>query len=255
MSEIHIENLSKTFREGETEVRALANVFLDVPHNKIVSLVGPSGCGKTTVLNLVAGFMRPTSGRVVVDSREVDGTLSQCGVVFQADSVFPWMTVEQNVSYGLKLNGHSTSDIAKTLNKYVEMVGLTDFANRWPRELSGGMRKRVDLARAYAFNPRILLMDEPFGSLDVLTKEDMQLLLLQIWQRERKTILFITHDVEEALFLGHHVAVMTARPGSISKTFDVPFPMPREASLKFEPAFLDVRRRIVEALKGKQVQS
>jgi ABC-type nitrate/sulfonate/bicarbonate transport system ATPase subunit len=224
---------------------------MDVPNGHIVSLVGPSGCGKTTVINVIAGFMKPTSGRVLVDSREVSGPVSHCGVVFQADSVFPWMTVEQNVAYGLKMNGHAATDITNAVEKYVELVGLTEFIHRWPRELSGGMRKRVDLARAYAFNPRILLMDEPFGSLDVLTKEEMQSLLLEIWQTERKTVLFVTHDVEEALFLGHHVAVMTSRPGSIKQTFEVPFPMPRMPSLKFEPEFLDLRRRVVEALKSK----
>lgn len=251
MSEIHISNIYKSYDERGTEIRALADVSLDVENHEIVSLVGPSGCGKTTIINLVAGFMQPTSGRILIDNREVNGPVSHCGVVFQSDSIFPWMTVEQNVGYGLRFNGTSASSIEQTVSKYLELVGLSDFGNRWPRELSGGMRKRVDLARAYAFNPTILLMDEPFGSLDVQTKEEMQSLLLQIWQTERKTILFVTHDVEEAILLGHRVAVMSRRPGFIKEIFTVPFDMPRVASLKLDPEFLELRRQVFDLLRSK----
>jgi NitT/TauT family transport system ATP-binding protein len=247
-SKVLLKHVTKAYGSSPNDFVAVENLHLEVFENEILCLVGPSGCGKTTTINLVAGFIRPTSGEVLIDGQVVGGPNSLCGVVFQADSVFPWMTVEQNVGYGLRSNGIPKGEREKLVRKYLDLVGLTGFANAWPRELSGGMRKRVDLARTYAFNPQILLLDEPFGSLDVMTKEEMQMLLLRIWQHERKTVLLVTHDPEEAIFVGHRVAVMTPRPGSIKQVFNIPFDMPRESSLRLTPQFLDLRREVVEAL-------
>jgi NitT/TauT family transport system ATP-binding protein len=250
ITRVSLQHVHKIYGTNSNRVLAIEDLSLDISPEEILCLVGPSGCGKTTLLDLIAGFSTPTGGHILINGSEAGAPDGTRGVVFQSDSVFPWMTVEQNVGYGLSVKdnakGFSSSDVAN----YLRLVGLSDFASRWPRELSGGMRKRVDLARAYALKPELLLLDEPFGSLDVLTKEEMQLLLLDIWQTEKKTVLFVTHDVEEAIFLGHRVAVMTPRPGSIRQTLEVPFPMPRAASLKLAPEFLDLRRQVTEALKG-----
>lgn len=245
---ISLKNVTKSYGVRSNECTAVANLNLEVYENEILCLVGPSGCGKTTIINLIAGFIQATSGAILIDDKAVSGPNGTCGVVFQADSVFPWMTVAQNIGYGLRFNDTPQFEREILVKRYLNLVGLTEFANAWPRELSGGMRKRVDLARAYAFNPQILLLDEPFGSLDVLTKEEMQLLLLKIWQHEKKTVLLVTHDPEEAAFLGQRVAVMTPRPGYIKQIFDVPFGTPRESSIKLTSQFLDVRREAVAAL-------
>ena len=252
---IELREVTKTYPGDGEPVRALLGLTLEAFENEITCLVGPSGCGKTTTLNLVAGFDVPTSGKVLVGGRTVKTPDGTCGFVFQADSVFPWMTIEENVAYGLRFNGTPKIAAKELVTKYLDMVGLSEFRHRWPRELSGGMRKRVDLARAYAFNPQVLLLDEPFGSLDVLTKEEMQLLLLRIWRSERKTVLFVTHDVEEAVFLGHRVAVSAPRPGFIKQIFDVPFEMPRELNLKLTREFLQLRRQITQTLRSLPVSN
>jgi NitT/TauT family transport system ATP-binding protein len=246
---VQVENVSHVYASDSGDVLAVQHLNLTLFENEIVCLVGPSGCGKSTLISLVAGFLVPTSGHILINGRPIKGLHSKCGTVFQTDSIFPWMTVEQNVAYGLRFNGTSKSRVRGLVEKYLELTGLPDSARSWPRELSGGMRKRVELARAYAFNPDLLLLDEPFGSLDVMTREEMQVLLLKIWEAERKTIALVTHDVEEAIFLGQRVVVMTPRPGSISQVYEVNFQSSRDPSIKLAPWFVALRHQIVDTLK------
>ena len=206
-----LEGVSKIYETEKEHVTAVVNVDLTVREGEVVGIVGPSGCGKTTLLNLMAGFVRPTEGRVLIDDQPPIPGRGSVGVVFQADSVFPWMTVGENVGYGMQFNGSPTADRQAVVNRHLDNVGLAGLAHRWPRELSGGMKKRVDLARAYAANPQVLLLDEPFGSLDVLTKEEMQILFRRTWNDQRKTAIFVTHDVEEAVFVAQRVAVMSTQ--------------------------------------------
>jgi NitT/TauT family transport system ATP-binding protein len=242
------QGVSKIYQRNGKDFFAVKDADLEVFDNEILCLVGPSGCGKTTLLNIAAGLVRPELGRVLVDGLEVKGPSGKAGVVFQTDSVFPWMTVASNVEYGLRVNGMSAQRRKETVKRFLDLVGLSEAAEAWPRELSGGMKKRVDLARAYAFNPNLLLLDEPFGSLDVITKGEMQTLLRTIWQAEQKTVLFVTHDVEEAIFLGHRVAVMKSKPGAVKEIFDVPFTITRTPDLKLEAPFVELRRKITSAL-------
>lgn len=244
------EEVTVNFKSRTRCVQALSGFSLDIMENEITCIVGQSGCGKTTALNLLAGFLAPNGGRCLIDGLEVIRPSHRCAVVFQQDSVFPWMRTCDNVSYGLRFNGTPPAERRPIVEKYLRLVGLVDFADAWPRELSVGMRKRVDLARAYAANPGLLLLDEPFGQLDVLTREEMQTLLLDIWASEKKTMVCVTHDPEEALFLGHRVAVMSPRPGSIVRTITVPFSMPRNASLKCSAEFQSLRQELISSLGG-----
>jgi len=248
MMNISLKNITKIYPSKREDIVAIKNLSADIDKNEIIAIVGPSGCGKTTIVNLIAGLIRPTAGEILIDGQKVIKPDGKCGVVFQMDSVFPWLTVQQNIGYGLKLNGIQESTREELVDKYLDLIDLRDFADKWPRELSGGMKKRVDLARAYIVNPQILLLDEPFGSLDVFTREEMQMLLLKIWQANRKTILFVTHDVEEALLLANRIIVITQRPGTVKKVFNVPFTMQRDLTLKLTSHFQDLRRQIVEVL-------
>jgi NitT/TauT family transport system ATP-binding protein len=200
-------------------------------------------------LNLISGFLTPTSGTVKINGRPITGPGPDRAVVFQRDSVFPWLTVRQNLEYGPKVQGIPRRQWAQRIDEYLEKVGLKDFANHYPKQLSGGMRKRVDIARAYANKPDILLMDEPFGSLDVMTKELMQKDLIELSYKEKKSLIFITHDIEEAVFLGDEVLVMTRRPPNIKRRIEVPFPQPRDICLKLEPQFQAMRKEIDAILK------
>lgn len=231
-------------------ISAIENINFKVFPGEFISLVGSSGCGKSTILNLIANFIEPTVGEIFIDGSPAYFRNRKHGMVFQSDAAFPWMTVKQNISYGIE---QIKSDLVKNqdlASHYIELLGLEDFADKYPRELSGGLRKRVEIGRAYASNPEILLFDEPFGSLDVLTKQEMQLLLHRIWEKERKTVIFVTHDVEEAIFLSQRVLVMTPRPGTIKEEFLIPFKMPRNPSLKLSQPFLEMRRDIVASLES-----
>lgn len=247
---LRFEHVTKRYElDGGGSTIALLDIDLHVNREEIFCLVGPSGCGKSTLLNLAAGFVPVTTGQVIVEGEPVTHAHSRCGFSFQADAVFPWMTVAANVGYGLRWNGTAPDRRGDIVGTYLNRVGLAGFAERWPRELSGGMRKRVDLARAFAFDPPILLLDEPFGSLDALTKEEMQELLLEIWRTDRKTVLFVTHDVEEAVFLGERVGVMSPRPGRIHEVFAVPFGLDeRTVAMKVSPEFVAIRRAVLAAL-------
>lgn len=221
-------------------------VSFTIADGEFVALIGPSGCGKTTMLNLVAGFVPPTSGQVLLDGRPIAGPGPERGVIFQEYGVFPWLTVEQNIDFGLKLrvNRVSQPERAQIRDRYMRLMGLADFAAAYPKTLSGGMRQRLALARAYAVKPQFLLMDEPFGALDAQTRSRMQDLLLDVLQQEGKTVMLITHSVEEAIYLSSRIVVVSARPASIRAIVDVPFPYPREESLHESQEFGELRSHV-----------
>lgn len=248
MTSISVQEVSKAYRTSTGSMLALSEANLKIESLETVSLVGPSGCGKTTLLNVIAGFLVPTQGRVLVDDRPVTQSGADRAVVFQADAVFPWLTVRENLSYGPRMRGVGRQEWEPRVDHYLDVVDLTEFADAYPKQLSGGMRKRVDLARAYVNDPKALLLDEPFGALDVFTKESMQQALLHISASEPKTIVFVTHDIEEAIFVGDRVVVMSPRPGRISAELVVPFGRPRTRELRAEPAFQQLRLEIAAML-------
>ena len=241
---VRIDNVYKTFYSRGNETVALSGVSLDIHDNEFVSVVGPSGCGKSTLLNIIAGLTAPTDGKVYCDGREVTGTGTERGVVFQQYALFPWLTVKKNVMFALEMRGVKGKDAAAGAMKYLEMVDLVKFADHYPKELSGGMKQRVAIARAYAAEPEVLLMDEPFGALDAQTRTQLQTELLATWEREKKTCFFITHDVEEAIILAQRVVIMSARPGRIREIVEVNIPYPRTQETKLTPEFNALKNRI-----------
>ncbi|MBE1442301.1 ABC transporter ATP-binding protein [Paenibacillus sp. OAS669] len=241
---IEIRQLSKVYKGRTGDVTALQNTDLTIGQNEFVCVVGPSGCGKTTLLNIIAGLEDATSGSVKVDGVEVKGPGKERGVVFQQYALFPWKTVLKNVEFGLKLRGLNKQERRETAEKYLEIVGLKDFAHAYPKELSGGMKQRVAIARAYAVQPEVLLMDEPFGALDAQTRAQLQEELLKTWQTEKKTCFFITHDVEEAVILAQKVIIMSARPGRIKEIIDVDIPYPRDQATKLDERFVQIKNEI-----------
>lgn len=241
---VKIDNVVKKFNTRNGEMVALNGVNLEIHENEFVCVVGPSGCGKSTLLNNIGGLDRPTSGHIYVDGKEVDGPSPERGIVFQQYALFPWLTVEKNVQFGLKLQGKSKEECETITQKYLKMVDLEQFAKAYPKELSGGMKQRVAIARAYAVNPSVLLMDEPFGALDAQTRTQLQSELLETWEKERKTCFFITHDVEEAIILAQRVVVMCARPGRVKEIVDIDIPYPRTQETKMSPRFLELKNHI-----------
>lgn len=245
MSEITVENLSHTFGQGTAEaLTVLEDINLTFDSGSFTAIVGTSGCGKSTLLKMLAGLFSPSDGQMTLDGKIIKGTDSKRGMVFQQDAVFPWMTVAKNIAYGPRLRGASRSEQQQIAAKWAEIVGLKGFEDRWPRELSGGMRKRVDIGRVYANDPDVLLMDEPFGALDAQTKERMQSDLLEAWQETRKTVIFVTHDLEEAIFLSDRVVVMSARPGRISHIETIELARPRDNQMRLTDEFIQVKRRL-----------
>ncbi|HEY6103142.1 MAG TPA: ABC transporter ATP-binding protein [bacterium] len=232
-----------TQRRGGT-VLAVEQLSLDVRDKEFVSIVGPTGCGKSTLLRIVAGLIRPMRGDVAVDGRAVEGPSAERGMVFQSYTLFPWLTVQGNVEFGLQVRGMPAGERGKVAHRYIDLVGLQGFERAYPKELSGGMQQRVAIARALANDPAILLMDEPFGALDAQTRAVMQELLLQIWEHTHKTVLFVTHDIDEAALLSDRVYVMTARPGRIKAEVAITLPRPREVGVIDTPAFIGFRQRI-----------
>lgn len=241
---VRIEDVKKTYQTRNGEVTALNGMNLDIMDNEFITVVGPSGCGKSTILNIMAGLLEPTSGRVICNGIEVHGTGPDRGVVFQQYALFPWLTVKKNVLFPLKMKGIKGKEAEEIAMKYIGMVDLEKFCNHYPKELSGGMKQRVAIARAYAANPEILLMDEPFGALDAQTRTQLQQELLETWEKERKTCFFITHDVDEALILGQRVVIMSARPGRIKDIINVDIPYPRDQATKMSPRFLELKNNI-----------
>jgi NitT/TauT family transport system ATP-binding protein len=222
------------------------DVSYQIFDREFVAVIGPSGCGKTTMMNIVAGFVTPSSGSVTLDGRPIAGPGPDRGVIFQEYGVFPWLTVKQNIAFGLKLaaNRVSAAEREEICDRYMQLMGLTEFADAWPRTLSGGMRQRLALARAYAVKPQFLLMDEPFGALDAQTRSVMQDVLLDVLAREGKTVMFITHSVDEAIYLSNRILVMTARPMRIAEVIEVPFAYPRFDALHDTREFGELRSHV-----------
>lgn len=241
---VKIDHVEKIFDTKKGPMVALNGVDLNIKENEFICVVGPSGCGKSTLLNIIAGLLPATSGAVYVDGKKVEGTGTERGVVFQQYALFPWLTVIKNVMFGLKLKGMSNEEARETAMKYLKKVGLEEFADSYPKELSGGMKQRVAIARAYAVQPEVLLMDEPFGALDAQTRTQLQSELLLTWENERKTCFFITHDVEEAIILATRVVIMSARPGRIRDIVDIDIPYPRDQETKMSPRFMELKNYI-----------
>jgi len=239
-------NLDVVYRnlKTNTEVVALHNINLDIIEGEFICIVGPSGCGKTTFLNTVAGLIKPSRGQILLDNQEITGPGADRSMVFQTPSLFPWRTVIKNVLYGLEIQKRLTDETKKMAYQYIEMVGLKGFENYYPHELSGGMQQRVNLARALTVNPSLLLLDEPFSALDAQTREFMQAELLRIWSETQKTSIFITHQIDEAVFLADRVFVFGARPGRVVEVIDVDIPRPRNLNIKRNPKFLELVDRI-----------
>jgi len=234
---------------GGAPTVALRATDLDVAENDFVTILGPSGCGKSTLLRIVAGLDRPTAGEVLLDGRRIEAPGADRGMVFQSYTLFPWLTVLDNVCFGLRERGLARAAQLEIANGFIAKVGLVGFEHHFPKQLSGGMQQRTAIARALANGPRILLMDEPFGALDHQTRELMQELLLGIWEAERKTVLFVTHDIDEAVFMGTRVVVMSARPGRIKLDRPVPFAHPRHYSVKTTPAFSALKAELTEQVR------
>lgn len=232
MEKLRAENVSHVFRSSRRDVEALRGISLTVNQGEFVGIVGPSGCGKSTFLRIVAGLVQSTEGCVLLDGREITGPGQDRGMVFQSDGLLPWRTVLDNVALGLQIAGRSQNERQDLSQHFIDLVGLTGFENHYPHELSGGMRQRVNLCRAWAIDPQILLMDEPFASLDAQTREAMQVELLRIWERSKKTVLFITHQIEEAAFLADRVIVFSGRPGVVKTELKIDFRRPRELGMK-----------------------
>jgi ABC-type nitrate/sulfonate/bicarbonate transport system ATPase subunit len=242
-------NLSKVFAyQGDKQLLVLDNINIHLDANEFVCLVGASGCGKSTLLKIIAGLEQPSSGRVSIEDEVVLGPGADRGMVFQNYTLFPWRSVAENISFGLELKGLSKVERHKQVAYYLEVVGLTKFADAYPKQLSGGMKQRVAIARALANEPAVLLMDEPFGALDAQTKEQMQKFMQELWERTHITILMVTHDVEEAIFLSQRIYVMGAHPGCIKAEISIDLPDRRELELKLEPQFVQIKRQVVHSL-------
>ena len=248
---LEINHLTKQFATRQGPILALRDINLHVETGEFVCAVGASGSGKSTLLRLVAGLETPTNGEIIVDSQRVTGPGADRGMVFQRYTLYPWMTVQKNVEFGLKLQGMGRRERREQASYYLDVVGLTQFAQALPKALSGGMKQRVAIARTLATQPKIMLMDEPFGALDVQTKETMQQFMLDLWNRTGVSILMITHDVDEAVFLSQRVYVLTAHPGTVQREMQVELPRDRDYTIRRDRAFQDYRDDIMDLLRGK----
>lgn len=246
MTALRIDQVSRTFpaRAGNAPTRALEPTTLDVGDNDFVTILGPSGCGKSTLLRIIAGLDRPTSGRVTLDGREVTGPGADRGMVFQSYTLFPWLTVRENIAFGLRERGVAQGERRDIADAFIRRVGLSGFENHWPKQLSGGMQQRTAIARALANDPKILLLDEPFGALDQFTREELWGILQQLWMTHRPTVLLVTHDLREAGFLASRICVMSARPGRILDDSRVDFARPRTVAMTFEPDFVALNQKL-----------
>ncbi len=241
---ILFENISKSFFDGKKQVQAVDDFNLRIRPGEFVCIVGASGCGKSTLLNMVAGFNKPSSGQILLNGEPVTGIDPRCGMIFQSYALFPWKTVLGNVEFGLKMQGIPRQQRQEIAGKYIDMVGLTSFADSYPCELSGGMRQRVTIARALANNPEILLMDEPFAALDAMTRQVLQEELLRIVDESNKTTLFITHSIDEAILLADRIVIMSARPGRVKDDLRINLPRPRHVTDQLATEYLDLKASI-----------
>jgi NitT/TauT family transport system ATP-binding protein/sulfonate transport system ATP-binding protein len=254
MSSVSIQAVSRVFETAKGQrTQALQPVDFEVRDNDFVTILGPSGCGKSTLLRIVAGLDHATSGRVLLDGVPVEGPGADRGMVFQSYTLFPWLTIEQNIRFGLRERGMPETLQKERAAYFIAKVGLRGFEQHFPKQLSGGMQQRTAIARALANDPKILLMDEPFGALDNQTRVLMQELLLGIWEAERKTVLFVTHDIDEAIFMANRVAVFSARPGRIKTELAVDLPHPRHYTIKTSPEFMDLKARLTEEIRAESM--
>jgi NitT/TauT family transport system ATP-binding protein len=250
---VDVRDLHIRFSAKGQEIEAVRSASVHVRPGEFVSLIGPSGCGKSTLLNAVAGFIKPNGGQVLLDGQAITGPGSDRGVVFQQYSLFPWMTVRKNVEFGLKMKGVSMTERESQARTLLGLAGLLSFENHYPDQLSGGMKQRVGIVRALATSPQVLLMDEPFGALDSQTRVVMQEILTNMWQRLRISVLFITHDIDEAVFLSDRIYVMTARPGRIKAELSVPLPRPRTPEMTASPEFAAMVRQIKGLIREESI--
>jgi len=252
MSRLSIRQVGKTFQGvgGKPSTQALLPVSLDVADNDFITVLGPSGCGKSTLLRLVAGLETPTTGQILLDGQPIDGPGADRGVVFQSYTLFPWLNVRQNICFGLREKNMPLPQQKEISEHFIAKVGLRGFEDHFPKQLSGGMQQRVAIARALANDPKILLLDEPFGALDNQTRALMQELLLGIWESARKTVLFVTHDIDESIFMASRVVVFTARPGRIKTDVAVDLPHPRHYTVKTTPEFMALKARLTEEIRA-----
>jgi ABC-type nitrate/sulfonate/bicarbonate transport system ATPase subunit len=251
---LSIQGVSRTFVSPKGQAtQALLPVDFDVQENDFVTILGPSGCGKSTMLRIVAGLDHPSSGRVLLGGRPVEGPGADRGMVFQSYTLFPWLTIEQNIRFGLRERGMPEAQQKERAQYFIAKVGLRGFEQHFPKQLSGGMQQRTAIARALANDPKILLMDEPFGALDNQTRVLMQELLLGIWEAERKTVMFVTHDIDEAIFMANRVAVFSARPGHIKTEIAVSLPHPRHYTIKTSPEFMELKARLTEEIRAESM--
>ena len=251
MSTLSVQGVGRTFPgvNGGQPTLALQPTSLEVAHNDFITVLGPSGCGKSTLLRIVAGLDTPTVGRVLLDGQAVTGPGADRGMVFQSYTLFPWLTVRQNICFGLREKGMPANEQAEIAGRFIAEVGLTGFESHFPKQLSGGMQQRVALARALANDPKILLLDEPFGALDNQTRALMQELLLSIWELHKKTVLFVTHDIDEAIFMANRCAVFSARPGRIKNELQIDLPYPRHYTVKTTPRFSELKAVVTEDIR------
>ncbi|ACK84995.1 ABC transporter ATP-binding protein [Methylorubrum extorquens] len=252
---IEVQDFCLRYETMEGAVEAVSDTSLTVRPGEFVSIVGPSGCGKSTLLNALAGFLTPSGGRVTVDGASISGPSADRGMIFQQYSLFPWKTVRQNVEFGLKMSGVSRGERERRARTLLGLAGLTPFENHYPDRLSGGMKQRVGIVRALATGPRILLLDEPFGALDAQTRLIMQQILTNMWQQLKISVLFVTHDIDEAIFLSDRIYVMTARPGSIKAEIVVPLPRPREPAMTLSSEFLGLRRGLMSLIREESIRA
>ena len=255
MSRLIVDKLNRVFPgvKGGADVTALQPTSLSIGDNDFVTILGPSGCGKSTLLRMIAGLDRPTAGSIMLDGKAVTRPGPDRGMVFQSYTLFPWLTVAENIAFGLREKGMAEAQQKEIVAGYVDKVGLRGFENHWPKQLSGGMQQRTAIARALANDPSVLLLDEPFGALDNQTRALMQELLLGIWEREKKTVLFVTHDIEEAIFIASRCLVMSARPGRIKADVAIDLPYPRHYTLKTSPEFSSLKARLTEEIRAEAV--
>ena len=255
VSELVIDNVSRIFpgARRRAPTRALEPTNLTIPDNDFVTIIGPSGCGKSTLLRLIAGLDQPTTGRILLNGIPVSEPGPDRGMVFQSYTLFPWLTVADNIAFGLREKGTPAHRRTAIVREWLVRIDLVSFEHHYPKQLSGGMQQRTAIARALANDPAILLLDEPFGALDNQTRALMQELLLDIWERERKTVLFVTHDIEEAIFLASRVVVMTARPGRIKADVRIDLPHPRRYTIKTSPEFSALKARLTEEIRAEVV--
>lgn len=251
IAKLEIQNISKTYPGTGGKLSVLENIQFQIYPRELVCLVGSSGCGKSTLLNIIAGLVAPSAGQVLVDGQSITGRPgSDRGMVFQGYTLYPWLTVAQNIAFGLQLRKLSKAEQRDRVHYFLDVVKLLPFADVYPKKLSGGMKQRVAIARALANEPAVLLMDEPFGALDAQTKEQMQQFLLNLWEQTHVTILMITHDVEEAIYLSQRVYVMSSRPGRMHSEIPISLPDHRELDIKLSPEFVAIKRRVIQALRG-----